>query len=160
MCKSTTKIKFCTCTDEPQKVVHNKKSRRFKRNFDETEAIKENLVWTLYRLQKMTHVSIDSKSDVPFATMEGMIIMPEREIIPEITNETILKVLNEGTCFDFEYQPVSGDMIRINVEIENKRLLKPKGFLSFIYKNRIWTANTYGFESIKFVKEGKVKIVE
>lgn len=158
MCKPTKNIKFCTCINEPKKIIHNKKSRRFKRNFDATAQLKKNLIWTLHRLQKMATVSIDS--NLPFATMEGMIRMPESEITPEITNETISKALNESDCFDFEYQPVEGDQIKIRFEIEKRRRLNPNGYLSFIYKNGIWEANTYGFESLEFVKEGKVKIVE
>ncbi|MCL9806559.1 hypothetical protein NAT51_13570 [Flavobacterium amniphilum] len=101
-------------------IVHNKKSRRFKHN-------REKYTWTL-----------DKYIGYAKYPMDGMLIYPDHDLAENLTTETVLEELNSKNCFDFDYNPNEGDNLRIyNPE---KYIRK---YLSFIYRNGKWMADSY-----------------
>ncbi|PIF34277.1 hypothetical protein CLU81_4915 [Flavobacterium sp. 9] len=121
MCETGKEIKLCTCVpDGIDKIVHNKNSRRFKKNRNE-------FAWTLRK-----YVG-DSK-----CTMDGRIIFPLDVLSEALTTEKMLEDLNNRNCFDFDYQPNEGDNLQIFTPHRYGR-----EFLSFIYRNEQWIADYY-----------------
>lgn len=125
MCETGKEIKLCTCVpDGIDKIVHNKKSRRFKH-------LRKEYTRTLHKYMGYSN-----------ATMDGMIIFPNDVLSEDLTTEKMLVDLNRKKCFDFDYEPKEGD----NLEIFSPKSDLRK-FLSFIYRNKVWIVDFYdGFK--------------
>lgn len=141
MCEISKNIKLCSCLVEGNiaPVIHNKNSRRHKKNkiLDISDAYK----WTLYKY-------IGTKD----LGMEGLLYMPSDKLGEYLTNEMMLSALNNEMCFDFDYQANEGDNLVIYHTERGSY-----NFLSFIYKNQKWKVDSYnGFtdmtEKINFGK--------
>lgn len=121
MCETGKEIKLCTCVpDGIDKIVHNKKSRRFKE-------FRNSFTWALEK-----YVG-DST-----CMMDGMIIFPIEALSDALTTEKMLVDLNNRNCFDFDYQPNEGDYLQIFTPHRYEQ-----EFLSFIYRNQEWIADYY-----------------
>ncbi|MFK7946895.1 MAG: hypothetical protein AB8G11_04845 [Saprospiraceae bacterium] len=155
MCQSSNKIRFCTCENStPKKIIHNKKSRRFKRNSALIETdVKAHLTWHLYRKIEGTYENA--------ATMDGMFFEPLHQITEELTPEFIVQNMNTENCFDFDYQPVEGDELHIWTNHEKHiKSTFPSGYLSFLFTNNQWEiGSSLSFDNEEILK-GKVKIEE
>ena len=121
MCESINNIIFCSCMkDIPRNgILHNKNSRRNK------VKIESEFIWTLYKFEGTNDITLD-----------GFINFPVDYINDSLTSDVIILDLNSRNCFDFEYVPNEGD----NLIIKNRNSNK---YLSFIYKNELWTSNFY-----------------
>lgn len=142
MCKTGKNIKLCTCLvgGNTNTVIHNKNSRRHKKN---PLINSDNIYkWTLYK-----YVGLHDWS------MEGMLYLPSDKLGEDLTTEILLTELNNETCFDFEYQPNEGDNLVIYIDGESVY-----SFLSFIYRNGQWKAESYnGFiDKKERINYGKV----
>ena len=100
-------------------ILHNKNSRRNK------VKIESEFIWTLYKFEGTNDITLD-----------GFINFPVDYINDSLTSDVIILDLNSRNCFDFEYVPNEGD----NLIIKNRNSNK---YLSFIYKNELWTSNFY-----------------
>lgn len=155
MCQENLEIHFCTCVPTEEKVViHNKNSRRFKKDFDEDAYLKKNLVWKLFKYEGYEN-----------SGLIGMIIMPSNQLTSELTADYLIGALNSKNLFDFDYQPQQGDNLKIEFSFRNKKSRKEYqgkiySYMSFIFKDDKWTKDYYiGFnhKTVLF-REGKVEI--
>lgn len=136
MCQTGKEIKLCTCFPATMdKIVHHKNSRKAKNK------ARNEFTWTLHRNLGLSNT-----------TMDGMGYMPDETLSENLTNEIMLHDLNNRNCFDFDYQPNEGDILRIYTP------LKTMGkHLSFIFENGEWIADSYlpfmyDFEKINYGK--------
>lgn len=121
MCETGKEIKLCTCVPNGMnRIVHNKKSRRFKK-------FRNEFTWKLRK-----YVG-DSN-----CMMDGMIIFPLDALSEDLTNEKMLTDLNHRNCFDFDYKPNEGDNLEIYTPHRYER-----EYLSFIFRNEEWIADYY-----------------
>ncbi|MBF7091290.1 hypothetical protein IUY40_07040 [Flavobacterium sp. ALJ2] len=135
MCDTGKEIKLCTCVPNGiNSIVHNKKSRKFKK-------LRNEFTWTLKKYV----------GDSDF-TMDGMIIFPLDALSEDLTNKKMLVALNSKNCFDFDYIPNEGDNLRIDTPHTNQK------FLSFIYRKGEWVPDFYdGFrDKTEKINYGKV----
>lgn len=121
MCQTGKEIRLCTCVPNGiDKIVHNKKSRRFKH-------LRNEFTWTLEECMG------PSKT-----TMDGMGYRPEETLSEDLTAERMLTDLNSRNCFDFDYQPKEGDNLQVFTPENSMRK-----HMSFIFKNQEWIAHSY-----------------
>lgn len=116
MCQKTTNITFCSC-EVKQETVHNKKSRKIRKSNAVSE--KKSYRWSLHKITGLSQ-----------QTLDGLLMEPNHEFSKELTDESILKEINERNCFDFDYIPNEEDSLEI-YETGGK-------FISFIFKNGQW----------------------
>ncbi len=136
MCETGKEIKLCTCVPNGMnRIVHNKKSRRFKK-------LPKEFTWKLRKYVGFSN-----------CMMDGMIIFPIDILSEDLTTEKMLMDLNNRNCFDFDYQPNEGDNLQIFTP--EKYSIQ---FLSFIYRNGEWIADYYnGFrDATEKINHGKV----
>lgn len=120
MCRFDQGFILCTCAPPGQKpVVHNKKSRRHKKNGTPAEEPTEYL-WSLHRY-------IGPSEDY----MLGLYRFPSADIGEGLTAEWVLMNLNLRNCFDFEYTPAEKDCLRMRSE-------KFGQYLAFLYEGGEW----------------------
>lgn len=127
MCETGKNIKLCTCVvgGNTNTIIHNKNSRRHKK--DRLLNSDKIYKWTLYK-----YVGLKDW------TMEGMLYPPSDKLGEYLTREILITGLNNETCFDFEYKPNEGDNLVIYIDGESIY-----SFLSFIYRNGQWKADCY-----------------
>lgn len=157
MCKTDFELHFCTCMPEntaTQTIIHNKNSRRHKKNFDKDSYQSKKIMWQLNRYLG----SYDSG-------MIGMMIMPQDKLTEEITAAYLLKELNTRNVFDFDYTPDEGDNIIVRLEFtmpEHKkhRRYEERAYMSFIFRKGIWQEDFYnGFsDATAEIRKGEVQI--
>ncbi len=156
MCKNDLNIHFCTCKSKKQeKIVHNKNSRRFKRQFDENEYLRKKFTWVLSRYIKEHYNGID-----------GLIYPPDNKLTEDLTLDFFLQKLNSDVkLFDFEYIPKEGDNLVIRTEYINKKVKNKNRdslheYLSFIYKENKWISDFYNFfyDQTEDINEGILKL--
>jgi hypothetical protein len=144
MCDVGKKIKFCSClTAEDIDVFEAYKE--LKHNLKQTISTSmQPLTWTLYK-----HLGHEASALV------GMLKMPSTELLNSLTNEYVLSQINNSNCFDFDYAPSEGD----NLKIEQQRNEYSSEFLSFIFRNGKWRADSYYTftERIEAFNYGKVE---
>ena len=142
MCETGKNIKLCTCLvgGNINTIIHNKNSRRKKK--DRLLNSDNIYKWTLYK-----YVGLQDW------TMDGMLYPPTDKLGEYLTNEILIMGLNNETCFDFEYNPNEGDNLVIYTD--EKSIYS---FLSFIYRNGQWKADSYdGFiDKKERINYGKV----
>ncbi len=115
MCENSNTIKFCSCSDT-----------------DDVKKDKNAFYWTLSRL-------IGLKED----KMIGKVLGPTADLGEGITVEAIAEKLNEGTCFDFDYQPSENDTVSVSRSSDNYR------YFTLIYRAGHWReGNNPSFISI------------
>jgi len=135
MCDFEKGFVLCTCQEQEKPVIHNKNSRRHKK----TPLSEDNLYqWSLAAFVGTFE-----------SMMEGMFEIPSKDIGKGLTAEWVLLNLNDRNCFDFEYIPQEGDALVIR---------KPQTyvfFLSFVYKNGVWTEDFYSPFGITLKKIGE-----
>ena len=121
MCKNAANITFCTC-EVKKTVVHNENSRRAAKNkpVQETKSYR----WTLNRITGLSEL-----------TMDGLLMEPDAAFNRKLTDQNILKELNERNCFDFAYEPNEGDSLGIYENNSGK-------FISFIFGNGKWNVGS------------------
>ena len=80
----------------------------------------------------------------------GRYMLPSGDLGNGLQSQCIVLNLNLKKCFDFQYEPEKGDMLKINLNYH----LSP--YLSFVYKNEGWTCDHHDPWSIKLSvhKEG------
>lgn len=158
MCKSNLNIQFCTCSTEekqPEKIIHNKNSRRFKKKFNRDEYVQKKFTWHLSKYVKTGSFGMD-----------GMMILPEKKLTTELTAEFLLDELNNNlNLFDFDYFPDEGDSLvvrseYVHPEIKGKNRHSTMKYLSFIFRKDQWTQDAYnGFYDItEEIATGTLKI--
>lgn len=127
MCESGKNIKLCTCLvgGTANAIIHNKNSRRHKK--DQLLNSENIYMWTLYK-----YVGLQDWA------MEGLLYPPSNKLGEYLTNELMLKELNNETCFDFDYKPNEGDNLEIYIDEQSVY-----SFLSFIYRNGQWKVDSY-----------------
>ncbi|KQS92771.1 hypothetical protein [Chryseobacterium sp. Leaf394] len=128
MCEISNQLKFCTCLDE--KSIENinfqkKLEKLYKKQLPKS---KEPFSWILYEYKG----SEDSG-------MMGLLNMPSEKIGFSLSEGFVLDEINNKNCFDFDYRPKEGDNLQINFQ-RNKYWTE---FLSFIFRNGNWEADSY-----------------
>ncbi len=146
MCDFDKGFILCTCKDKP--IVHNKNSRRYKKE--------QANVPTLYRWYLSAFNGYISEEIEGAPMMEGIYEFPAENIGKGLTEEWVLLNLNDRNCFDFDYTPQEGDNLVINAD------QKSWIYLSFIFRNQRWEIGHYEpFDSIRTMKiEGKIAQIE
>ena len=127
MCEIGKNIKLCSCLFEGNinTIIHNKNSRRHKKD-------------KLLNPDKIYKWTLSKYAGFQDWKMNGMLYPPSDKLSEYLTNETILLGLNNENCFDFEYKPNEGDNLVVYCEEKSNY-----SFLSFIYKNGQWEADSY-----------------
>ncbi|RYE56272.1 MAG: hypothetical protein EOP48_08375 [Sphingobacteriales bacterium] len=142
MCDPIKGFKLCTCINEP--VVHNKNSRRYKKQNAEKKP--DVFKWRLLR-----YVRTEYSGEM------GRIAMPTHDLGKGLTEQYVLQKLNSEDCFDFEYTPQEKDDLAIQVDD------RWDFYLAFTYKNGQWTIGR-GFDAfndvMKELEEGKLKLIK
>lgn len=151
MCESDLEIHFCTCASM-QKEIFPSQFRNIDNNRNEYE--KTRLIWKFYGY-------IGEKDSI----MMGDMIMPVDQMDQDLTTNFLIKQLNSGNSFDFDYSPAQVDNLEIRKEyIYKKEKGQPRrdlyNFISFIYRNRKWKDDVYNVfsDKIKRLNKGKICI--
>lgn len=149
MCKSNSKIHFCTCASVKQVIFPYSEDLKVNRERYQ----KTHLMWSLYKYlgEKETLIM-------------GEMILPVDSLSDLFTSEKLLPQLNSKNHFDFEYSPSEGDNLQIRKEYVYKAV---KGilrvdlydYLSFIFQSGKWEEGVYDIfgERIRKFKKGKIK---
>lgn len=147
MCKIENKLKFCTCLQEKDIEIINLHKSLNKFRKDQIPNSKEPFTWIIYEYKGSYNSSL-----------EGMLNMPSKEIGFSLTEEFVLSQINNDYCYDFEYEPKEGDNLQINFQ-RNKYWTE---FLSFIYRDEKWEADSYYTfsEKIEPKNYGILKVVK
>ncbi|CAL2056508.1 hypothetical protein [Tenacibaculum sp. 190524A05c] len=152
MCNRKERLELCTCsdmtTDKIQELYCDEIKCLGKKDF--LKVIK----WKLNR-----YIGKE------WSGMDGLMIMPSKNLTQELTEGFILKELNRQNCFDFNYKPNEGDNLIFEIGwLFNKRGKKVKHELeykysSYIFKNEKWEADSYNpfYEKTEIIKEGILK---
>ena len=128
MCEINNKLKFCTCLEEKDiKLIELHKSlEKFQKK--QIPGSKEPFSWVLFEYKGF------EASDIM-----GLLKMPSDKIGFYLTEEFVLQQLNLTDCFDFDYKPKEGDNLQVHFQ-DNKYSAE---FLSFIYRDENWEADSY-----------------
>lgn len=118
MCDFEKGFVLCKCADS-KSAVHNKKSRRYKR---------DKSIHYSWHLNKYKGKSNEMEM--------GRYALPQDDIGLGLSSKFVLSQLNNRNCFDFKYQPTEGDNLRISNQNKWERL-------EFIYKNGKWIEDHY-----------------
>ncbi|MDR2236945.1 MAG: hypothetical protein LBE92_12560 [Chryseobacterium sp.] len=128
MCEIGNDLKFCTCLELKDIELINIHKRLEKFQKKQLPNSKEPFSWIIYE-----HVeTIDSD-------LMGLLKMPSSTIGFSLSEEFVLHKINSRNCFDFDYKPKEGDNLQINFQ-RNKYWTE---FLSFIFRNNRWEADSY-----------------
>lgn len=147
MCKIDDKLKFCTCLEGKDIDIINLHKSLNKFLQKQLPNSNNPFSWIIYEY-KGTFCS----------GLEGMLNMPSKEIGFSLTEEFVLSQINSDYCFDFKYEPKEGDNLQINFQ-RNKYWTE---FLSFIYRNEKWEADSYYtfYEKIEPKNYGILKLIK
>ncbi len=121
----------------------NKKSQKRKTNISDEIYLESTISWYL----TIGINIIIEESDMFF--MEIQYSEPSNKLTDEITNETILELLNLNLLFEFEYLPQNGDLFVLRQhyvyenDIKNRNRPYLNNFLSFIFSNQNWKNEYY-----------------
>jgi hypothetical protein len=148
MCTATKKFTLCACsTGEKVEVIHNQNSRRYKKHIRENNP--SGIIWTLYR-----------DEGIQYSVMDGMMIMPAKQLNEMFTAAYVKDELNKRNCFDFEYTPKEGDCLVLTLHHTKREAEREEyRYLPFVYEGAQWTGNYYNmfYQKTAEVKKGKVK---
>ena len=155
MCNRTERLELCACTDMSTLKIQELYSSEIKL-LGKKDFLKV-IRWKLNRY-------LGSK----WTGMDGLMIMPSKDLTHELTEDFILSELNEQNCFDFEYEPNEGDNLILEIGwLFNKRGKKIKreleyNYSSYIFKNKEWKAEAYNlfYEKIEIINEGILKKID
>ncbi|MBL7730110.1 MAG: hypothetical protein JNM88_02955 [Chitinophagaceae bacterium] len=139
MCHPISGFKLCTCANEP--VIHNKNSRRNKKNTSNNPVYK----WHLLRYERRQ----------PSGEI-GLVKMPASDIGNGLTATAVLEQLNTVNCFDFDYTPQEKDELHIQKDDQWEE------YLAFSYQQGKWVAGALSdpFNDVmENIGEGKLKPV-
>jgi hypothetical protein len=127
MCEIGKKLKLCTCliNGNLDTVVHNKNSRRHKKNAKSDSG--RIYLWILKKVVGPSEL-----------VMDGMVIKPDDALEKNLTADNLLDELNQRNCFDFEFTPDEGDNLEIYEDNKSHRR-----FISFLYIKGMWTIGDY-----------------
>lgn len=141
MCDFEKGFILCTCADKEKPVVHNKNSRRHKKN-----PTNEAQVYRWY---------LSEFIEIYESIMEGIYELPTDDIGNGLTAEWVLLHLNEGNCFDFDYTPKEGDNLVITKPTKTYQYVH----LSFIFQNGSWLEKHYVpfYTSLELKQKGIVQ---
>jgi hypothetical protein len=139
MCDFEKGFILCTCEDKEKPIIHNKNSRRNKKN-----QINDSQVYRWYLYEFVEKHAL---------MMIGRYLLPTSDLGNSLTAEWVLLNLNERHCFDFDYTPKEGD----NLIMRAKHLAGLH--LSFIFREGIWLEDHYdAFNyTLKLNLEGEIK---
>ena len=129
MCEVSNNLKFCTCLEIKDHELINIHKRLEKFHNKKLLQSKEPFSWILYEFAGFK----DNTG------IMGLLNMPSGKIGQFLTEEFVLDQLNNKNCFDFDYEPKDGDNLQINFQ-RNKYWVE---FLSFIYHENQWRADSY-----------------
>jgi hypothetical protein len=110
MCTTNAGIKFCTCSNK------------------ESGADKPNETIAAYKWRLTRFRGLDDSGKM------GSIIGPSQDLGHGLTAEAVLKVLNAGNCFDFDYSPEVNDSLQLS-RSANK---SDYAYMSFLYDGMQW----------------------
>ncbi|MCD1116981.1 hypothetical protein [Chryseobacterium turcicum] len=146
MCEISNELKFCTCLELKDLEIINIHQKLEKFQNKKLPNSKESYSWIIY--EYIGHQSNEG--------IMGLLDMPSEKIGFSLTEEFVLDNINNKNCFDFDYHPKEGDNLQINFQ-RNKYWVE---FLSFIYHNNIWKADSYDAftEIIELKKFGILKV--
>lgn len=144
MCQLNNELKFCTCLQAKELInLHNSLDKFIHKQLPGSKA---PFTWIIYE-----HIGTEHNPNIM-----GLLNMPSDKIGFSLTEEFVLNQINTKHCFDFEYNPKEGDNLQINFQ-RNKYWTE---FLSFIFRNSNWEAETYGFDDITNPKNyGILKVI-
>ncbi|MDJ1472803.1 hypothetical protein [Xanthocytophaga flava] len=127
MCENTSQIKFCTC------IVTS----------EGTPDPKNTYMWVLSRL-----VGLKKEHLI------GRVMGSTQDLGSGITAETIVQLLNEGNCFDFDYTPSKDDTLNISIRSDSYQ------YFTLIFRGQKWEeGNNPSFISIKEqIAKGRLEI--
>jgi len=148
MCTSKKELKFCTClTDNNMDPLIIQKDL-FKFQKKQIPGAKEPYSWVLF----------EHKGSEEHEGMVGLMNLPSDKIGADLTEEYVIGELNGSRpSFDFDYSPKEGDNLQINFQ----RNASWTEFLSFIFKNDKWIADSYfTFTEIIEIKDFGIMKVE
>ncbi|WP_299107160.1 hypothetical protein [uncultured Tenacibaculum sp.] len=97
--------------------------------------------------------------------MDGLMIMPSKNLTQGLTENFVIEELNKQNCFDFDYIPNEGDNLIFEIGwLFNKRGKKIERELeyeysSYIFKANKWKADSYNpfYEKTEIINEGILK---
>lgn len=118
MCDFDKGFILCKCRPATS-VTHHNKSKRAR----QTDRIE--YVWTLNRFQ-------GSSTDQEI----GKYLFPINDLGSGLTTEFVLSEMNKKNCFDFDYTPMEGDNLVLNIKGSSSRM-------EFIFKNGQWDSDHY-----------------
>lgn len=147
MCEISNKFILCTCLkdDAPSIGTAKKRLKHFLKQ--SISSSKQEFTWTLYRYIGYKETEI-----------LGSLRMPNETLGNLLSNDYVLENINNRHCFDFDYEPNEGD----NLQIEQHEHAEFQDFLSFIFRNGEWQADSYYTftEKIRAFNLGKVQVEE
>lgn len=162
MCKNVTTIKFCTCSKKKKistEFPDELHGWYLANKLDSFTAIDNGTYEETY--YKWTLQSF--KKDRPHAVM-GSISYPKDMLSKELTKDSVLQLLNNGSCFDFKYTPKEKDYLLISELYKYIRLDEHErpffsNYMEFKYENNEWVfgGHPMGY-TFKDIKKGKVKV--
>lgn len=130
-------------------VVHNKKARNNRNNPD---LIEHDWYWTLHRFV----------GKIENAWLEQVyLVFPKNWLSDQINSESVLLRLRNSDCFDFNYEPLEGDNLKIiheSQQMANNKSYHGLDYLSFIYREDTWKEDSYDPEQdeLLLVKTGNI----
>ena len=139
MCNFEKGFILCTCEEDKEKpVIHNKNSRRNKKNQTNDSQMYR---WYLYEFVEKHALR-----------MVGKYVLPASDLGKGLTAEWVLLNLNDGNCFDFDYTPKEGDNLVIRAS--HRAGLR----LSFIFREGTWREDHYDVfnYTLKLHLEGEI----
>lgn len=147
MCELSNQLKFCTCLEKEDIELINihKKLDKFRKK--KLPKSKERFSWILYEYKGSEDTGL-----------MGLLNLPSEKIGFSLTEHFVLKELNNKNCFDFNYNPKDGDNLQINYQRDKSWT----EFLSFIFRENMWKAQSYDpfIEKIEPKNYGILKVLE
>ena len=152
MCNRTSKLELCSCTDMSVKRIQQLYS-------EEIKLLEKKEILKVIRWQLKKYIGTTPSE------MDGLMIMPSKNITKEFSEKYVLNELNNTNCFDFKYKPNNGDNLIFEIgwlfnkwgkKIDKKLEYE---YSSFIFKNEKWIADTYNpfYEKTEVIKKGFIK---
>lgn len=134
---------------DSEPIIHNKKARNNKNN---PNLIQHDWYWTLHRFVGKIE---DSWMEQIYS------LSPKNWLSDQINSESVLLRLRNCDCFDFNYEPLEGDNLKIiheSFETVNNRKFHGINHLSFLYREDRWINDSYDPEQdeLKFIKTGNI----
>lgn len=163
MCNNVTTVKFCTCSEKEK--ISTVSSDEIQMLFEAQKRSLEALSNGTYEATYFEWKLQSFKEDRSHAVI-GRVIYPTDILSKDVTIESILELLNNGSCFDFTYTPKEEDYLTISeryihLELKEHSRLYFENYMYYIYRNNEWI---FGKHPIGYVYEdingGEIKVIK